>query len=395
MTTQTNATVQETGKTMDWRKDFFEFDDAVYLNLAGQSPIPRVSAKALENAAGWKKQPYKVPEDAFFGLPNRIRGLLARVVGGQAEEFAITSGATTGLAAVANGIDWKPEDEVLIARGEFPAHFSVWMPLAQAGKLRVKVVEPSGRFLSTDDLINAITPRTRVISTSHVRFDDAARIDPQRLAAAVHKVGGYLLLDASQSAGAVPLDVHASGADFVVSSGYKWILGPFGTGFFWVRRDLIEKLQPRPFYWMALDGADNFSSLCSPEATHKPKPFEARRWDAPETSNFFNLAVMEASLNYVLGAGVETVWKHNARLLQQMIERLPLDRCVLASPADQMLRGPYACVAGRSAEKTQQLYAKLTAEKIFVALREGKLRVAPYLYNTEHDIDRLTKVLSV
>lgn len=396
MPNDASAAVMETARARTkFREDFFDFEDSVYLNLAGMSPIPRVSAKALETAANWKKLPHNAPEEAFFGLPNRVRALLAQMVNGQPEEFAVTTGASAGMQAVANGIEWKPEDEVIIARGEFPAHFATWMPLAHAGKLKVKVVEPRGRFHTTDDLIAAITPRTRLISASHVRFDNAARMDPARLAAAVHKVGGLLLLDASQSLGAVPIDVNAMKLDFLVASGYKWLLSAFGTGVFWSRRDLIDQLRVGPFYWMALEGAHIFSSLNAPGATHKPKAREARRWDAPETANFFNLSVMHASIEYVLRAGVETVWNHNARLMQQMIERLPVDRCIAASPADQQDRGPYACFAARSAEKTAALYEKLRAEKIFVSLREGALRVAPYLYNTEQDIDRLIAAVTV
>jgi selenocysteine lyase/cysteine desulfurase len=390
------ATVMDTARArVKFREDFFDFEDAVYLNLAGQSPIPRASAKALEAAVNWKKLPHNVPEDAYFGLPDGVRALLAQMINAQPEEFAITSGASAGMQAVANGIEWQPDDEVLIARGEFPAHFSTWMPLHHAGKLRVRIVEPAGRFHTTDDFLAAITPRTRLISASHVRFDNAARIDPLRLAEAVHKVGGLLLLDASQSLGAVPIDAQAMKLDFLVASGYKWLLSPFGTGVFWARRDLIDQLRIGPFYWMALEGAHIFSSLNAPGAKHVPVPGQARRWDAPETANFFNLSVMHASIEYVMRAGADTVFHHNARLMAQMIERLPVDRCILASPADQVQRGPYACFAARSAEKTAALFEKLRVGKIYVSLREGALRVAPYLYNTEQDIDKLIAAITV
>ena len=104
---------------------------------------------------------------------------------------------------------------------------------------------------------------------------------------------------------------------------------------------------------------------------------------------------MAASLEFVLRAGVENIWQHNRRLMAEMAERLPLDRCVLASPADPDARGPYACVAARSPEKTAALYEKLREAKVIVSLREGALRVSPHLFNTERDIDRLLAVLAV
>lgn len=378
----------------DWRDEFFDFGDAVYLNVAAQAPIPRVAAKALETAAGWKKLPHEIPDAEYFGLPDRVRALLARMLGGKPQEFAITTGASAGLVAAAMGIDFKPDDEVLLARGEFPAHVTTWAPLAAAGRLRVKTVSPADRFITADDFLAQIGPRTRLVSVSLVRFDDAARLDAARVAAACHSAGAFLLLDVSQCAGAMPLDVAALGADFLVCAGYKWLLGPYGTGFFWVREDLIDRMRPGPFYWKALPGAENFHSLHLDPSRAAPLAAHARRWDAPETSSFFNLSALEASLELILRAGVEAVWQHNARLISAMIARLPLDRCVLASPRDPAARGPYACVAARSPEKTAALYEKLRARKIFVSLREGALRVAPYLFNTLPDVDRFLEVIT-
>jgi len=377
---------------LDWRSEWFEFDEVAYLNAAGQSPMPRVAVHAVQKALEWKKYPHQLPDTSYFELPDHVRALVAQVIGGRPEEVALTTGASGGLAAVAAGLDWEPEDEVLLARGEFPAHLSTWMPLGNAGRLRVRVIEPCGRFLTAEDFIAHIGPRTRLVSTSLVRFDDGARLDATRLARACHSAGAYLLLDVSQCVGGMPVEVGGLGADFLVSAGYKWLLSPYGTGFFWARGDLIERMRVGPFYWMALEGAAEFHTL--PLHQWKLAP-GARRWDSPETASFLNLAAMEASLEFLLRVGVETVWEHNRRLAAEMIERLPLDRCVLASPGDPEARGPYACIAARSPEKTAALYQKLREAQVIVSLREGALRVAPHLYNTARDIDRLLAVLAV
>jgi selenocysteine lyase/cysteine desulfurase len=121
----------------------------------------------------------------------------------------------------------------------------------------------------------------------------------------------------------------------------------------------------------------------------------ARRWDSPETASFSNLAAMDASLELLLRIGVETVWQHTRRLIDMMIERLPRDRCVLASPASPSERGCYACVVARRPEKTTELYERLRKENVIVSLREGALRISPHLYNSERDIDRLLMLLAV
>lgn len=376
----------------DYRAEFFEFEGVTYLDVAGQGPLPRASARAAQAAVEWKKFPHQLPDGLYFDLPDRIRGLVARLIGGEPEEIAITAGATSGLAAVALGIDWRPEDEVLLARGEFPAHFAVWMPMAERGLLRTKIVSPRGRFITAEDFLEQIGPQTRLVSASLVRFDNAARLDAARVAAACHGVGAYLLLDVSQCVGAMAVDMRALGADFAVSAGYKWLLSPYGTGFFWVRKELIQAMRPAPFYWAALRGAREFHSLPLERVELAPG---ARRWDSPETASFFNLAAMEASLEFLLRVGPEKIREHNDALIQQLLERLPHDRMVAASPMDPGARGPFVCVAARRPDKTREIHAQLREAKVFVSLREGALRIAPHLFNTPSDIDRLLQILAI
>lgn len=377
----------------DWRQEWFEFEDAIYLNLAGQSPMPKVSLRAIQSAIADKKHPHHRTDSVFYEIPNRIRVNIAKLIGAKPEEIAVTTGASAGVIAVAYALDWKPGDEVITAAREFPLQYTVWKPMEERVALKIKVVGPRERFLSADDLIAALTPKTRLVSVSLVRFDDATRLDARRIADACHAQGAFLLLDVSQCCGALPMDVSQLGADFIVCAGYKWLFGPFGTGFFWIKHELLSRMRPAPFYWMAIEGSDNFAKLNFAD----PKPADsAKRWDAPEwASHFnFNLVGMDASLEFVLQMGAETVAKHNHGLIEMMFERLPKDRCVPASPLDRARRGPYGCFAARTPEKTAELYQKLRAENVIVSLREGNIRVSPHLYNTERDIDKLISVVT-
>lgn len=376
---------------MDYRSEFGDFEGVAYLDAAGQGPLPLKAVRASQAALEWKKLPYRIPESEYFGLPDRIRALLARLMHGQAAEFAITSGASSGMAVIAASFDWQPDDEVLIGRGEFPAHFSTFMPLADAGRMRAKIVEPRDRFLRSSDYIERFTPHTRMVSASLVRFDDGARLDAENLAAACRQAGVLLLLDMSQCACGIPVNLRAMGADFAVSSGYKWLLSPYGTGFFWVNKDSMDRLRPGPFYWKALEGARNFHAL---GMDHFRPVAGASRWDAPETAAFTNLAAMQASLELIDSIGIEAIAEHNRRLIAELIERLPRDTCVLASPPQAEDRGSFLSIAARKPERVKELYARLRAAQVIVSLREGRLRIAPYLYNTERDIAKLIGVLS-
>jgi len=389
--TESEGTILTPART-DWRSEWFEFDDAVYLNAAARGPLPRVAVRAVQQALEWQKFPHRLPAGQEFALPNRVRAHIAKLIGAQPEEIALTTGTSGGLQAVAAGIEWHKEDEILVARGEFPAHFTTWIPLERSADVTVTIVQPRGRFVTSEDLIDRIGRRTRLISASLVRFDDAALLDARRVADACHAVGAFFVLDAAQCAGAMPMDVTALGCDFLAASGYKWLLSPYGTGFLWVRGDLIEQMRDGPFYWQALPDADNFHALSMADFTPAPG---ARRWDSAETASYLNLAAMEASLEFLLRVGPQTILEHNRALIDEMIGRLPRDRCVLASPADPDERGPYACIAARRPEGTSALFEKLQKAGIVVALREGALRVAPHLYNSERDIDQLLTVLAV
>ena len=377
----------------NWRQEWFEIEDATYLNLAGQSPMPKVSIRAVQAALEAKKFPHQKPDSTFYEVPDRLRASLAKLIGAQPEELALTSGASAGVAAVAYALDWKPGDEVVTAKGEFPLQYTAWKPMEEREGLKLEIVSPRERFITADDLIAAITPRTRVVSVSLVRYDDGSRLDAARVAAACHKQGALLLLDASQCCGAIPMDVKQLGADFIVSAGYKWLLGPFGTGFFWAKSEHLQRVRPGPFYWMALMGSHNFAALNFAD----PKPAaNAKRWDSPEWASYFNfnLAAMETSVDLVKRMGPELVQAHNRKLIDLMFERLPKDRFVPASPLDAARRGPYGCFAARSQEKTTEVYQHLRKENVVVSLREGNIRVSPHLYNSERDIDRLISVVT-
>jgi len=382
------ATIQP---VTDLKREWFEIEDAAYLNTAAHAALPRVSVRAVQASIEAKKFPHHVDDSAFFEVSNRLRASIARLIGSKPEEIALTTGASPGIAAVAYGLTWNPGDEIITAKGEFPLQYATWKPMEERESVKLKIVAPRDRFITADDLIAAMTPRARVISVSHVRFDDGSLLDASRVAAACHAQGAMLVLDVSQSCGAVPMDVNELGADFLVCAGYKWLLGPWGTGFFWAKSEQLDSARPGPFYWMA-QGADSFSALNYVD----PKPSRnADRWDAAEASSYFNfnLTAMDASVDFVLRVGPELVLEHNRKLIELLFDHLPKD-CIPASPLDSAQRGPYGCFTAPTREKTAELYKKLRKENVVVSMREGRIRVSPHLFNSEQDMDRLIGVVT-
>jgi len=377
----------------DWRKEWFEIEDAVYLNTAMQSAMPKVAVRAVQEAIEGKKFPHRMSQVAHYEVPVRVRAAIAELIGAQPQEIALTTGASSGLSALAYGMAWKAGDEIVTAGGEFPLQYSTWRPMKEREGVALNIVKPGARFITADDLIAALTPRTRLVSVSMVRFDDGSLLDVAKIGAACHRQGALLAVDASQCCGAIPLDVRTLGADMVTAAAYKWLLGPYGTGFFWVNPEVAQTLRPGPFYWQGIDGMDHHHSGSLNLADAKPAA-GSRRWDAAETASYLNLAALEASLKLVAQIGVATVAEHTRGLIEFMYARLPKDRCVPTSPLDAERRGPYGCFAARTPERTAELYARLTKENVVVSLREGNIRVSPYVFNTERDIDRLISVVT-
>jgi cysteine desulfurase / selenocysteine lyase len=373
-------------RPIDWKDEWYPIEDATYLNFAAHAAIPRVALNAVEASVAAKRRPHIVDDQSFFSVARSLRKTLATLIGASQDDIALTTGAGAGLATIAYALKWSAGDEVIIAGGEFPAHYATWKPMEAREGIKVQITHPQDQFLQSGDLIAAMTPRTRVISVSHVRFDDGSILDASSLAAACKSNGTLLVLDVSQSCGAVPMDVRSLGADFIVCAGYKYLLSPWGTGFLWAKPENADLLRPGPYNWLSQD-VESFARLNYVD----PRPARTlSRWDVAEASSIynFNLTVMEASLKFVLNATPALIHDHNQSLISYFFERLP-EGYRLASPRQASHRGVFGCIDVGSRSDTESLYQTLRDERFVVALREGKIRVAPHLLNSIQDMGRL------
>jgi selenocysteine lyase/cysteine desulfurase len=375
-----------TMQSIDWKNEWFPIEDATYLNFAAHAAIPRVALNAVQASVAAKRRPHIVDDGSFFFVAANLRQTLATLIGASQDDIALTTGAGAGLATIAYALKWSAGDEVIIAGGEFPAHYATWKPMEAREGIKVQITHPQDQFIQSGDLIAAMTPRTRVISVSHVRFDDGSILDASSLAAACKRNGTLLVLDVSQSCGAIPMDVSSLGADFIVCAGYKYLLSPWGTGFLWAKPENADLLRPGPYNWLSQD-VETFARLNYVD----PRPARTlSRWDAAQASSIynFNLTVMEASARFVLNATPALIHDHNQSLIDYFFERLP-DGYRLASPRQASHRGVFGCIEVGSRGDTESLYQTLRDQRFVVALREGKIRIAPHLLNSTQDMDRL------
>jgi selenocysteine lyase/cysteine desulfurase len=375
---------------MDYCREFPDFSPTIYLDCAYQGPFPRATVARLQQAIELKCHPERLEAPEYFRLPERVRGRLATLIGADPSEIALTNSATQGIGIVAAGLGLAAGDEVVVASHNFPANLFTWLHLRRLG-VRVQVVKPAGDCVQVEEVVGALTPRTRVLALDWVSYTGGARIDLAAFGNLVHRQGGIFVVDGTQGVGALEMNVRELPVDILAVATYKWLLGPYGTGFVYLRREIQDRLELPVVNWMTVEGSEDFDALPTDEFT---LPRAARIFDVPETSNFLNLYGQEASLEFVGRVGVRTVTEHCWRLLDRLAEELQRGGYRLSEAAKPEHRSTILGFQADSPEATAKLHQKLRANHVAVSLRHGMIRVSPYLYNTEADIEMLLSVVS-
>jgi cysteine desulfurase / selenocysteine lyase len=378
--------------TDDFSHDFGPFDGRVWLNCAHQGPLPRIAALEAREAIEWKVAPCQLTTERFNSVPARLRSALARLIGASADEIILGNSASYGLHLLANGIPWRQGDEVLVVAGDFPSDILPWLRLERRG-VRVRLLHPQGPLPDRDELGKAITPGTRLFCTSWVHSFSGFAADLEGLGSVCrdHKV--TFVVNASQALGARPLNVQVAPVDAVVSVGFKWLCGPYGTGLCWIRPDLLQALEYNQTYWLAEMTADDLAKEDS--GVHLPEgPPTARTYDVFGTANFFNFKPWAASVEHLLRQGIDRIAFYDQQLVEQFIAGLDPKKYELTSPPRGEARSTLVFVSHRDPVRNRDIHMKLKDAGIDAACRKGKLRLSPHLYNTSAEIKKVLDVLN-
>lgn len=369
--------------------DFGSFNGHVWLDTAHQGALPKVAAAAAHEAVAWKAAPYKMTPERFRDVPRRLREGLGRIVNTPADEVILANSSSYGLHLLANGIPWQRGDEVLVVRGDFPSTILPWMGLHKQGVV-VREIEPGGDVLQVDDVEQHRTARTRLLCTTWVHSFTGNVVDEQALGAWCRAHGITFVLNGSQGIGARRLDLARTPVDAVTSVGFKWMCGPYGTGFCWIRPELLDTLSYNQIYWLSMLTAEDLEES---QTLTVRGDLGARHYDVFGTANFFNFTAWIASIEYLLEQGIRAIHAHNQRLVSRFIEGLDEQRYALRSPRADPGRSSLVFIAHHDQVSPRAVYERLREARIHMALRRGLLRISPHLYNTVDDIDRLLEVL--
>jgi len=370
-------------------RDLFAIpDDVAYLNCASMSPQPRSVTAAGLVAVRSKASPWNLRASDWFVHAEPLRSSFARVIGGDAECIALVPSASYGLAVAAANIPVRAGQTLLVIDREFPSNVYAWHELARRTGARVRTVTREPGAAWSDAILAALAEGdVALVATPVCHWTDGTLMDVERVGAAARAAGAALVIDASQAAGAHPIDVSVVQPDFLVSVGYKWLMGPYSLGYLYVAPKWHERGVPIEQSWMSRAGAEDFARLVDYTDAMRAG---ARRFDMGEFSQFTLLPMACAALEQVLQWGVDHVAREVGALTAAIARDAEALGCIVADERDRVrhmlgVQLPGGLPAG--------LADRLSAARVFVSIRGDSIRVAPHLYNDERDVQRFISVL--
>lgn len=371
---------------------FGDFDGRIWLNAAHQGPLPRLAAEAAGDALAAKLAPHRIGDEAFVEVPGRLRELLGRLIGAPAQEIILGNSASWGLQVLANGLPWRPGDEVLVLADEFPATVFPWLVTERHG-VTVRQLELGEPVLEPERLQQELSPRTRVVAVNWVRSLTGHVIDIAGLNQVCERSGVHLVLNVTQGLGALPFDVRRHRVAAISCSGFKWLCGPYATGFAWIRPDVLQTMRPVQAYWLALP--DGVELDLNREGEHRLRDdLGARAYDVFGTANFLNFIPWAAALEYLLAQGIQAVADHDQALVEQLTRLLEDRGYRFISPTGAGQRAAIVVISAADPARNQAAYRRLTDAGVDAALRAGNIRLSPHLYNTPDQIQYAAATLT-
>ena len=366
--------------------DFGPFEGRAWFNCAHQGPLPKVAVSAAHLALRQKITPHLIDDQAFTDAPNALKGSLASLVHASADDIILGNSASYGLHVLRNGVSWNAGDEILLVQGDFPATIYPWLALKDSG-VRVRILTPRGSSLTVDELRSEITHSSRLLCVSWVNSFNGSVLDLSAIGQFCREHRIIFVVNGSQGVGAMRVSVEREPIDALVSCGYKWLCGPYGTGFCWIHPKLRNQLRPNQTYWLPQVWQQHeFTDYTMKKET------TASVFDVFCTANFMNFMPWTASVGYLLGIGMAIVEKHNRALVQKLSDELNRDTFRMISP--ESLASSILVITHREPERNVEIHAALAFAGIDAGLRNGNLRFSLHLYNTLEEVGRAIEVLN-
>jgi selenocysteine lyase/cysteine desulfurase len=335
-----------------------------------------------------RAEPFRLRDADQFALFTESRARAARLIGAEPAEIALMPNTTYGLNLAARALPLTPGDVVVTFDREFPANVYPWMALAERGvRLELLPCTPEGWPDEAAAHAALARPEVKALTVSWVQFASGYRVDLPALGRAARAAGKWFVVDAIQGLGPCTLDVRTTPIDILCTGAQKWLLSPWGTGFTYVRRELVGRLAPSSVGWLAVKGADDFARLCDYDLTLRD---DARRFEVL-TLPYQDFAGFNAALALLEALGPAQVAAHVAGLADRIVRWAEgRDDVRLVTPADPARRAGVVSVAPRDPAAAS---VRLREAGVVHSVREGAVRLSPHGYNTAGEVDRALAVL--
>jgi selenocysteine lyase/cysteine desulfurase len=363
------------------RDEFPVTERWAFLDHAAVSPLPRRTAAMLADHAADISANGSAAVGRWVDRMEEARRTLAQLIHCESRHIALLKNTSEGIGIVAEGFPWRDGDNVVIATEEYPSNQYPWMNLAHRG-VEVRRVESRGSRVEIDSVRETMNRHTRLLAVSSVEYASGFRNDLDALTNLCRERGIAICVDAIQSLGVIPLDVAKTPVEFVACGGHKWLMGPQGTGFLYVRPDWIERLRVAMVGWSSVVSGHDYSRI---DFTLKP---DAGRYESG-TMNYSGLAALGESVRLLMQANP---MNRIRELTEQVCERVRrIGWSVFSSRQGDDWSGIVSLEKAGADYKAVAARAKSAG--IIVAVRGGRLRVSPHVYNTVDELERLVEVL--
>ena len=307
------------------------------------------------------------------------------LIGASVDEVALVHSTTEGIAIVANGLSYERGWNIVTCDMEFMSNLFPWQAIAKRQGLELRVVRNRDGILRLEDFSEVIDANTRLVAVSYVQYSNGFRIGLEELSKIAHENGAYVVSDAVQAVGQMPVDVSKLGVDFLATSGYKWLLSPMATGFLYVKRDLLQELWPTIVGYRSDENGMEFNFReFRPART-------ARRYESGQL-NFSGFAGMKESLELLQSVGIHIVSHRILALLDRLLDGIKRNAGIqVRSCLKEASRSGIVNLACKDADSVAK---RLLERGVVVSVRSGGLRISPHFYNTESGIDKLISELN-
>ena len=367
-------------ETQNNYKNLFEIDDEIiYLNCSSMSPLLKSVKQAGILGLEKRTKPWNLTDRDWFDEAEVLRSLASKIFQTSENNIAIVPSASYALATAAKNLSVKAGKSIVLIEDQFPSNYYVWENLSQQFGLKIITVKKQNDKLLTDSILEAVNSDTGIVAIPNCHWIDGLLIDLEKISEAVKEVNAFLVLDLSQSLGALPVNIDRINPDFAVAVGYKWLLGPYSLGYMYVSPKWHNEGEPLEYNWSTRKGSDNFASIKNYTSEYREG---ARKFDMGEFSQFNTLPMAIAALEQILEWGIENI-QSNIKVLTNIIRENTVKVKTYQPPITP--RAGHIVSIPISDMNVQSLKEKMNKERIMVSfgvLLSGHLLICIMIFLT-------------